>query len=159
MDEEMCLVDNYTTNTIHRKTKYFQTLTKRMGNILTIAGHDVCIVGSRKATIILSMGTQVTIENALFYPDATHTLLSYRDIHKNRLHIVTYEKNNEESLLITKSNGDGYDILERIPSLPSELYYTHIKLVPQVVYKVIFQNIYAFQIGHDRLEHPSVGMM
>jgi hypothetical protein len=52
------------------------------------------------------MGTQVTIENALLYPVSTRTSLSYRDIHKNVLHIVTHEENNEESLLITKSNGD-----------------------------------------------------
>jgi hypothetical protein len=45
----------------------------------------------------------------------THTLLSYRDIRKKGLHIVTHEENNEESLLITKTNRDGYDILERIP--------------------------------------------
>jgi hypothetical protein len=95
MDEEMCLVDNCTTNTILREMKYFQTLTKRMGNILTIAGHDPCIEGSRKATKILPMGTQVIIENALLYSDSTHTLLSYRDIRKNVLHIVTHEENNE----------------------------------------------------------------
>jgi hypothetical protein len=34
------------------------------------------------------MGTQVTIENVVLYPDSTHTLLSYRDIRKNGLHIV-----------------------------------------------------------------------
>jgi hypothetical protein len=116
MEEEMCLVDSCTTNTILKKTKYFQTLTKRKKNILPIAGRDVCIVDSGKATIILSMGTQVTIENALLYSYSTRTLLSYRDICKNGLHIVTHEKNNEESLLITKTNGDGYDILERISS-------------------------------------------
>jgi hypothetical protein len=115
----MRLVDSCTTNTALRETKYFQTLTKRTGNILTIAGRDACIVGSGKATIILPMGTQITIENALLYPDSTCTILSYRDIRKNGLHIVTLEENNEESLLITKTNGDGYDILERIPSLPS----------------------------------------
>jgi hypothetical protein len=65
MEEEICLVDSYTTNTILRETKYFQTLTKTMENILTIAGCDACIVGSGKATIILPMGTQVIIENAL----------------------------------------------------------------------------------------------
>jgi hypothetical protein len=113
LEEEMYIVDNCTTNTILKETKYFQTLTKRMGNILTNAGRDACIVGSRKATIILPMGTQVTIENALLYPDSTRTLLSYRDIRKNELHIVTHEENNEESLLITKTNGDGYDILEK----------------------------------------------
>jgi hypothetical protein len=159
MDEEMCLVDSCTTNTILRETKYFQTLTKMMGNILTIAGRDACIVGSKKATIILSMGTQVIIENALLYPNFTRTLLSYRDICKNGLHIVTHEENNEESLLITKTNGDDYDILERIPSLLSILYYTYIKPVPHIAYKVIFQNVDAFKIWHDRLGHPGVGMM
>jgi hypothetical protein len=69
------------------------------------------------------MGTQVTIENALLYPDSTRTLLSYKDIRKNELHIVTHEENNKESLLITKTNRDSYDILERISSLPSGLYY------------------------------------
>jgi hypothetical protein len=57
------------------------------------------------------MGIQVTIKNALLYPDFTRTLLSYSDIRKNGLHIVTHEENNKESLLITKTNRDGYDIL------------------------------------------------
>jgi hypothetical protein len=65
------------------------------------------------------MGTQVTIHNALLYPNSSYTLLSYRDIRKNGLHIVTHEENNEEFLLITKTNRDGYDILARISSLPS----------------------------------------
>jgi hypothetical protein len=159
MEEEICLVNRCTTNTILRKTKYFQTLTKRTGNILTIAGCDTCIVGFEKATIILLMGTQITIENALLYPDSTRTLLNYRDIRKNGLHIVIHDETNKGSLLITKTNGDGYDIIERIPSLPSELYYTYIKHVPHVAYKVIFQNVDAFQIWYDRLGHPSVGMM
>jgi hypothetical protein len=146
MEEEMCLVGRCTTNIILRETNYFQTLTKKTGNILTITGCDTCIVGSRKTNIILPMGTQVTIKNALLYLDSTHTLLSYRGIRKNGLHIVTHEENNKESLLITKTNGDGYDILERIHSLPSGLYYTYIKPVPHVAYKVIFQNVDAFQI-------------
>jgi hypothetical protein len=104
IEEEMCLVDSCTTNTILRETKYFQTITKRTGNILIITGRDTCIVGSGRATIILLMGTQVTIENALLYLDSIRTLLSYRDIHKNGLHIVTHEENNKESLLITKTN-------------------------------------------------------
>jgi hypothetical protein len=80
----MYLMDSSTTNTMLRETKYFQTLTKLL-------------------YIILSMGTQ-TIANALLYPNSTRTLLSYRDIHKNGLHIVTHEENNEESLLGTKTN-------------------------------------------------------
>jgi hypothetical protein len=135
MKEEMCLMDSCITNTILSDSKYFQILPKRMGNNLIIIGRDACIVSSGKATIILPMSTQVIIENALLYLDSTHILVSYRDISKNMLHIVIYEENNEESLLIrliTKSNGDGYDILKRIPSLLSELYYTYIKLVPHI---------------------------
>jgi hypothetical protein len=84
------------------------------------------IVDSGRATIVLSMGTQVTIKNALLYPDSTRILLSYRDIRKNRLHVITHEENNEKFLHIIKKNGDGHDILERIHSLPSGLYYTYI---------------------------------
>jgi hypothetical protein len=36
-EEEICLVDRATTNTILRKTRYFQTLTKKNGNIMTTA--------------------------------------------------------------------------------------------------------------------------
>jgi hypothetical protein len=68
----------------------------------------------------------------------SNNILSFRDIRKNGLHIVTHEENNKESLLITKTNRDGYDILERISSLPFELYSTYIKPIPHVVYKVIF---------------------
>jgi hypothetical protein len=78
MDEELCLVDSGTTNSILREIKYFQTLTKNKGNVLTIAGRDAVIVGSRRATIMLPIGTSITIEDALLCPDSTRTLLSYR---------------------------------------------------------------------------------
>jgi hypothetical protein len=140
----MCLVDSCTINSILKEIKYFQTLIRRTVNILTITGHDMNIVGSGQATIVIPMSTQVTIENALLYPDSTRTLLSYRDIRKNGLHVITHEENNEEFLHIIKKNGDDHNILEKIPSLPSRLYYTYIKPVPHVVYKVIFQNVDAF---------------
>jgi hypothetical protein len=65
------------------------------------------------------MDTQVTIKNALLYPDSTRTLLCYKDIHKNELHVIAHEENNEKFLHIIKKHGDDYDILERIPSLLS----------------------------------------
>jgi hypothetical protein len=44
--------------TILSETKYFQTLTKRMGNILTIVGRDAFLVGrpGHKTTITLLVG-------------------------------------------------------------------------------------------------------
>ena len=144
MEEEICLVDSRTTNTILRKVRYFQTLTKREGMVLTIAGRDAMIVGSGRATIVIPMGTQITIEEALLYLDATRTLLNYKDIRYNGIHIETHEENKEEFLLFTKDNGLGKETLEKVSSLLSGLYYTYIKPVLHVAYKVIFQNIDAF---------------
>jgi hypothetical protein len=70
-------MDNCTTNSILRKIKYFQIL-RRTENIFTITGRDTNIVSSGQATIVFSMGTQVTIKNALLYPDSTCTLLRMR---------------------------------------------------------------------------------
>jgi hypothetical protein len=159
MEEEICLVDSCTTNSIFREIKYFQTLTRRSGNILTITGCNTTIVGSGRATITFSNGTQVTIEDALLYPDSTRTCISFRDIQKSGLHICTHENNKEESLLITKSSRYGHEVLERIPSTLSGLYYTHIKHVSYVAYKVIFQNVDTFSTWHSRLGHLGIGMM
>jgi hypothetical protein len=131
----------------------------RTENILTIAGHDTNIVGSGWPTIVLPMSTQVTIDNALLYPNSTCTLLSCRDIRKNELHVITHEENNEKFLHIIKKNGDDRDILKRIPYLPYRLYYTYIKRVSHIAYKVIFQNVDAFTTWHELLGHPGVGMM
>ena len=89
------------------KQSISKLLQKRQGNVLTIAGRDATIVGSGRATIVLPMGTQITIEDALLYPDSKRTLLSYRDIRQNGFHIETRDNNNEEILLVTKNSGYG----------------------------------------------------
>ena len=117
----MCLVDSCSSNTVLREIKYFQTLTKREGNVLTITGRDAMIVDSGRATIVLPMGTQIIIEEALLYPDATCTLLSYKDIRCNGIHVETHEENKEEFLLFTKDNGSGKETLEIVLSLSFRL--------------------------------------
>jgi hypothetical protein len=87
---------------------------------------------------MFSNGTQVTIEDALLYHNSTHTLISFRDIRKSGLHVCTHEDNKEEFLLITMSSEYGHEVLKRIHFTRSGLYYTYIKLVPYVGYKVIF---------------------
>jgi hypothetical protein len=157
--EEMCLVDSCTSNSILKETKYFQTLTRRSENVLIIARRDATIVGSGWAAITFPNGTQVTTENDLLYFDSTHTLISFRDIRKSGLHVCTHEDNKEEFLLITKSFRYGHEVLERIPSTPSALYYTYIKPVSYVAYKVIFQNVDTFLTWHSCLGHLEIGMM
>jgi hypothetical protein len=95
----------------------------------------------------------------LLYPDSTRTLISFRDIRKSGLHVCTHEDNKKEFLLITKSSKYDHEVLERIPSTPSGLYYTYIKLIPYLTYKVIFQNVDTFSTWHSRLGHPGIGMM
>jgi hypothetical protein len=108
-------MDSGTTDSILKETKYFLTLTKRQGNVLTIAEHDATIVGSGRATIVLPMGNQITIEDVLLYPDSKHTLLSYRDIRQNGFHIEIRDDNIEEILLVTKNSGYGKRIVEKNP--------------------------------------------
>jgi hypothetical protein len=62
MEEELCLVDSCTTNSMLKEMKYFLTLTKSNRNILTIAGRDAMIVGTGRAAITLPMGTQIIIQ-------------------------------------------------------------------------------------------------
>jgi hypothetical protein len=102
MKEEICLVGSCTTNTILREVRYFQTLTKREGMVLTITRRDAIIVGSGKATVTLQMGIQIKIEEVLLYPDSTRTPLSYSDIWKNRIHVETHEESKEDFLIFTK---------------------------------------------------------
>jgi hypothetical protein len=158
-EEELCLVDSCTKNSILRKIKYFQTLKKGDGKVLTVAGHDAVIVGSGRATITLPMGAEIVIEDALLYPDSNRTILSFRDIWQNGMHIETHDENQEKFLFLTKPNRYGKHICEKIPSLTSGLYYTYIKSIAHVAYKANFINVDPFLIWHDRLGHLGIWMM
>jgi hypothetical protein len=93
--------------------RFFQILTRRSKFFLTIVGRVETIVGSERATVTFSNGTQVTIKEALLYPNSTHTLIRFRNIRKGGLHVCTHEDNKEEFLLITKSSGYGHEVLEK----------------------------------------------
>ena len=126
---------------------------------MTIAGQDALIVGSGRATITLPMGTQITMEDALLYPDSSRTLLSYRDIRKNSFHVETHQDNKEKFLLLTKLTRLDKQIYEKFSSLQTRLYFTYIKPIANVAYKIIFHNIDTFRNWHDRLGHHGIGMM
>ena len=100
--EETCLADNGSTNTILRDDKYFESIKKSSGSIMTIADYGPKIVGSRRATIVLPMGTTLVINDALLCPEATRTLLSFKAIRANGFHVGTDEQDGKEYLLITK---------------------------------------------------------
>jgi hypothetical protein len=93
------------------------------------------------------------------YPNSTRTLISFRDIRKSELHVCTHEDNKEKFLLITMSSRYGHEVLEIIPSTLFGLYYTYIKPVLYVAYKVIFKNVDTFSTWHSCLGHPGIGLM
>ena len=66
MEEELCLIDSCTTDTILRDTRYFHTVRKNDENITTITGSDTHIVGVGRATIILPNGTELVIKKYYF---------------------------------------------------------------------------------------------
>ena len=158
--EETCLADSATTHTILRETKYFESIKKSPGSIMTIAGCGSHIVGSGRATIILPMGTTLIINDALLYPESTRTLLSFRDIRANGFHAETDDENGKDCLLITKRDAGGKHVIERLPSFDTGLYYT--KIVAPPVYttlKTVFRSSELFCLWHDRLGHPGLRMM
>ena len=111
---------------------------------MTITGRDALIVGLRRATITPPMGTQITMEDALLYPDSTRTLLSFREIRKNGFHVKTHMDNKDEFLLFTKLTGYGKQTCEKFSSLQTGLYFTYIKPIEHVAYKIIFQDVDTF---------------
>jgi hypothetical protein len=79
-----------------------------------------------------------SLQMALLCPDSTRTLLGSRDIRQNGFHIETHDKNQEVFLFLTKPNKYDKRICENIQSLTSRLYYTYIKTIAHVAYKVSF---------------------
>ena len=127
---------------------------------MTIARSNAHIVGTGSATLVLPMGTQIFVKDALLYPDSKRTLLSFKDIRVNGFHVETEIEQGTEYLLITKFNGYRKQVVERLPSSPSGLYYTYIKPTEgYVAMKAIFKDSESFQIWHDRLGHPGLSMM
>jgi hypothetical protein len=73
------------------------------------------------------------------YRDSTRTLLSYKDIRHNGFNVETRNDNKGEYLFITKSEGYAKQLLEKISSTSSGLYYTYIKPVHHVAYKINYR--------------------
>src|SRR5206468_7937240 len=112
-DEDSCLADSGTTNSILRNTKYFSTLKLCEANAITIAGSSNIIEGSGRATIILPRGTKIIIEDALYSTRSLKNLLSFKDIRLNGYHVETGSENDKEYLYITSSISCQKRVLER----------------------------------------------
>ena len=72
------------------------------------------------------MSTKLIIDDALLYPQSTRTLLSFKVILSNGFHNETETETDIEYLLMTQSIGCRKQIIKKLPSFSSRLYYTHI---------------------------------
>ena len=89
IEDILCLVDSATTHTILKDRKFFHTLIEKRRSVTIIANDNVLIVSFGKASLILSMGIELVIDDVLLYPQSTRTLLSFKDIRLNGFHIET----------------------------------------------------------------------
>jgi hypothetical protein len=104
---------------------------------------------------MLPCGTKVDINKAFYSPKSQRNLLSFKDIRQNGDHIETTCEGNVAYLNITKiSSGENY-VLEKLPELPFDLYYTSLKENGSyIAVEQKFTNHSNFIIRHNRLGHP-----
>jgi len=154
-EENICIIDSGTTHTILKSKMHFSYFTLQDAVVHTISGSAKLIEGSGRATIMLPCGTKVDINKALYSPKSQRNLLSFKDIRRNGYHIETMCEGNVEYLNITKiSSGEKY-VLEKLPELPSSLYYASLKKNESyMVVEQKFTNHSNIIIWHDRLAIP-----
>ena len=125
--EVSCLADSATTHTILHEWHYFTNFVPKKAHLTTLLGSSSLIEGYRKARIMLSNGSILTIKEALYSPRFGRTLLSFRDIRDNQYHIETTKDNGSEFLCIISYKYGQKCIHEKLERLPSRLYITIIR--------------------------------
>ena len=101
-EEDICLIDSGTTHTVLKSKVYFSYLVTQDATIHTISESAKLIQVSERAIIILSCGTKVNIDEALYSTKSQRNLLSFKDIRQNGYHIETMCEGNLEYLNIIK---------------------------------------------------------
>ena len=101
---DIFLADCATTHSILQQKKYFSQLTLAPSNVTTISGPVNLIEGSGRATIILSGGTILHLQDALYSTQSKRNLLSFKDIRWNGYHLETISDETTEFLLITATH-------------------------------------------------------
>ena len=149
---DACLVDCAATHTILCDKKYFSNFTLAQSNVHTISSPVNLIKGSEKSTIILSKGTKLQIEDALYSNKSSRNLLSFKDIRRNGYHIKTMNHDANEYLLITFIISRQKCILEQLPSLSCGLYQITIRSIESyTIMNQKFNDSNEFLLWHERL--------
>ena len=101
-NQEVDLLDS-TTHTILRDALFFsfigdQTDAWQICKMQTIAGGRDFKFREGRAMIVLPGGATLQINNAMYAPAASRSLISFKDLRANGIHTTTVVKNNREAL-------------------------------------------------------------
>jgi hypothetical protein len=99
---KIVLLDNAFTHTVLQDQAHFEFKTQnepwQTCDIVTIAGKQNFKFREGRAVVILPGGAPLIYERAMYAPDAPWSLISYRDLRANDIHVSTVVENDEEVL-------------------------------------------------------------
>lgn len=99
---DIALLDSTSTHTILTNPKKFSfphgQTSWQTCKIITIAGSRNMRFQKGRAMLVLPGGFPLTCEQAMYAPDAPCSLIIYRDLNANKIHVSTALKSNEEVL-------------------------------------------------------------
>ena len=126
---QQCLVDSATTHSILQDARFFESIKPYNSDVHTISGKSKLIEGYGTAKIMFPNGTRLTIGDALYSPRSRRTLISFKDIRKNKYHLETGTQSDNEYMYVTHQVNGQRSILESFKGLPSGLYITNIRQI------------------------------
>jgi peptide/histidine transporter 3/4 len=99
---KIALLDSASTHTVLQDQTHFEFKTQnepwQTCDIVTIAGKRNFKFREGRAVVILPGGAPLICERAMYAPDAPRSLISYRDLRANDIHVSTAVENDEEVL-------------------------------------------------------------
>ena len=150
---ETALLDSASTHTILRDPMFFESSCMRGSwlncDILTIAGSRNFKFREGRATVILPGGFPLKCERAMYAPAAPRSLISYRDLRANGIHIFTHGENDDDAALELRK---GTQILTKVSAGTTGLYALLITAdAPRSCNLAVLPKA---QLWHRRLGHP-----
>ncbi|KAM0991770.1 hypothetical protein ACFX2I_010088 [Malus domestica] len=148
------LENSATTHTVLLERIYFTNFIPKNALLTTLSDPSNLIERYCKTRIMLSNGTILTIDEALYSLRSGRTLLSFKDIKYNNCHAETYVENGVEFLCITSYEYGQKYILEKMEHIPSGLYTMTIRSIEShYVAGPTFRTAHEITLWHDRLGH------
>ena len=152
-DIRTCIVDSGTSHTILKCRDYFTHIIPSHRSMTTITGSNQIEQGHGPAIITLPHGTTIHIKSAVYAPNATRNLISFKDIRENGYHIHTSKDKNQEVIHIVKNTSDGMLIKETLFAYPLGFYVTQLNAFHSNI-----NDTSLYDLWHSRLGHPGMTM-